>query len=240
MKKEALKAAIKQNFENNDFESAMELNKAMLEEYEELFGKRGANSIVAYYRRKLDAAGQQEVVEEPIVEESVEATEAGSVDEAPVQEQVSEEEPTSSSEEAEEVESAPFTFVVGEPIRKDELNLVLAAMVEADKEEILSRFCILKELFKIDEESNIIRETSMFIQSNGQGWEKWDEAYQAQKSKELKSYRRAGSFDASNSGYPVGEEVCRVQILRIKAALSKYFFYRSEAAIEVAKSIEEA
>ena len=60
MKKEDLKAAIKANFESNEFATAMELNKDLFKQYEEVAGKRSLNSIITYYRVKNAEAEQPE------------------------------------------------------------------------------------------------------------------------------------------------------------------------------------
>lgn len=60
MKKEDLKAAIKANFESNEFATAMELNKDLFKQYEEVAGKRSLNAIITYYRVKNAETEQPE------------------------------------------------------------------------------------------------------------------------------------------------------------------------------------
>ena len=60
MEKEALKAAIKANFENNEFTTAMELNKDLFQQYEVVAGKRSLSALVSAYRKKAEVAKSQE------------------------------------------------------------------------------------------------------------------------------------------------------------------------------------
>ena len=89
MKKEDLKAAIKANFENNEFATAMELNKDLFHEYENVAGKRSLTALVGHYHKK---AGATEVVEAeeslaPVEEVTITNEEVGKVEDIlPVEE----------------------------------------------------------------------------------------------------------------------------------------------------------
>lgn len=63
MKKDNLKAAIKANFENNEFATAMEQNKDLFAQYEKVAGKRSLTSLISYYRKKAEEIPVQKEVE---------------------------------------------------------------------------------------------------------------------------------------------------------------------------------
>lgn len=69
MSKEKLKATIKANFENNDFETAMVVNKELFVKYEAEAGKRSLTSIINYYRKKAEDAQECESIQGKSVEE---------------------------------------------------------------------------------------------------------------------------------------------------------------------------
>ena len=92
MKKEDLKAAIKANFENNEFATAMELNKDLFQEYENVAGKRSLAAIVTYYRTKAKVIAEEPEVE-VITSEQVGNIEDIIATEEPAKEEVNEEEP---------------------------------------------------------------------------------------------------------------------------------------------------
>lgn len=86
MEKEALKAAIKANFENNEFSTAMELNKDLFQQYEVVAGKRSLSALVSAYRKKAEVAKSQE----PSNEKEVAANEDGVVSTSPMMKQFEE------------------------------------------------------------------------------------------------------------------------------------------------------
>ena len=92
---------------------------------------------------------------------------------------------------------------------------------------ILNQFCVIREFFKRESDTETIRMTSMFIKSDGTGWKLYDEGSAAGKEAGLKSYRKIGYFDWSNDGFPVGEEYCQITVMRIKKALEKFVLGRT-------------
>lgn len=57
MKKENLKAAITQNFANNEFGVAMKKNTELFKQYEEVAGKRSLSSIISFLEKEISRAG---------------------------------------------------------------------------------------------------------------------------------------------------------------------------------------
>ncbi len=73
MKKEEMKAAITANFENHEFNEAMELNKDLFQEYEKVAGKRSLASLITYWKKKNVSPAP---AEEPTKQEEITATES--------------------------------------------------------------------------------------------------------------------------------------------------------------------
>ena len=72
MKKEEMKAAITANFENHEFNEAMELNKDLFQEYEKVAGKRSLASLITYWKKKNVSPTP---ADETIKQEEITATE---------------------------------------------------------------------------------------------------------------------------------------------------------------------
>ena len=206
MKKEDLKAAIKANFENNEFATAMGLNDSMLQEYEELAGKRSAAALVSYYRKKA------EEVQEP-VEEPAEVEEAPT----PAEEPAKEEEPEREFEMNEDRES----FLSPDDAR----NLL------DSENKSLKRYCIVKEEFKQVSDTEQFIQTTMIVKPDGFGWENFKEVVSRLGGKKGKTERKAGSFWKSKVGLPVGEEITKWTIWKIDDALKEFAFRHNASAI---------
>ena len=79
----------------------------------------------------------------------------------------------------------------------------------------------------------------MFVQNNGDGYERWNDARATANANGIKSYRKPGNFDLSHHGFPVGEEYCCVSVMRIRDAFQKFLFDREgETKILRAESID--
>ena len=109
------------------------------------------------------------------------------------------------------------------------------------KHPIKERFCIVREYYHCKSDTEIIRSTRIFVQPNGDGYYRWDDANVALKDRGISSFRIIGHFDWSKDGLPVGEQYCRVSIMRIKNALKRYVIERSGASqVTQIESIDEA
>lgn len=211
MKKEELKAAIKANFENNEFATAMGLNDSLLQEYETVAGKRSAAAIVSYYRKK---AG-----ETPAEPETITSEEVGKVEDILPAEEKKEE----------KVEVPARRFALDEEFNLNDIKELLESENPA-----LSLYCITKEEFEqvSDEEKRI--KTTMYVKPDGLGWEKASEVSQLLKDNDLKSFRKPGSFYNSNAGLPVGEVYVKYTMYKICDALQRFAFRTNTSAIRCA------
>lgn len=222
MKKEDLKAAIKANFENNEFATAMELNKDLFQEYEIVAGKRSLTALVGYYCKKAEATEFVEPEENlvPVEEVTITNEEVGMVEDIlPVDELKEEEEPEYKFDFNEEL------FAI---IDVDEISDLL------DKcNRTLYRYCIVKEYFHQVSDTERKISTTMLVKSDGFGWESFGEVIKALGGKKGKVIRTAGSFSKSDCGIPVGEEITKWTIYRIGEALNKYVFRHNDSAIRI-------
>ena len=225
MKKEDLKAAIKANFENNEFATAMELNKDLFAQYEEVAGKRSLTAIVAAYRKK---AGATEVVEAeeslaPVEEVTITNEEVGKVEDIlPVEEPKEEEEPEYQFDCNEELDAI---------IDVDEISELLEKGNKA-----LNRYCIVKEYFNQVSDTERKISTTMLVKSDGFGWESFGEVVKALGGKKGKTIRTAGSFWKSGCGLPVGEEITKWTVFKIGDALRQFAFRQNDSAIKYVSS----
>lgn len=209
MKKEDLKAAIKANFENNEFATAMELNKDLFAQYEEVAGKRSLTAIVAAYRKK---AGATEVVEEEANLEPAEVEEAPTPTEEPAQEE------------------PDYQFAADEEREATlDQNEVIAMLESGNKS--LKRYCIVKEEFKQVSDTERFIQTTMIVKPDGFGWENFKDVMSKLGGKKGITERKAGSFWKSKMGLPVGEEITKWTIWKIDEALREYAFRQNASAI---------
>ena len=209
MKKEDLKAAIKANFENNEFATAMELNKDLFAQYEEAAGKRSLTAIVAAYRKK---AGATEAVEEETNLEPAEVEEA----------------PTPAEEPAQEEPDYQFAADEEREATLDQ-NEVIAMLESGNKS--LKRYCIVKEEFKQVSDTEQFIQTTMIVKPDGFGWENFKDVMSKLGGKKGITERKAGSFWKSKMGMPVGEEITKWTIWKIDEALREYAFRLNASAI---------
>ena len=214
MKKEDLKAAIKANFENNEFATAMELNKDLFQEYENVAGKRSLSSIVSFYKKKSESA---------VEEVSVTSEEVGNVEDilSPAQEESKEEEKTDVPE---------FRFIADD---KDEAPLDIndAKDIIEKGNRCLDKYCIVKEYFKQESDTEQKVSTIMYVNSDGYGWRSFGDATKALGGKKGITERVAGSFWKSNIGIPVGEEITKWTVFKIGDAIRQYAFRFNASAI---------
>lgn len=209
MKKEDLKAAIKANFENNEFATAMELNKDLFQEYENEAGKRSLAALVGHYRKK---AGAAEVVEEEANLEPAEVEEATTPAEEPAQEE------------------PDYQFAADEESEATlDQNEVIAMLESGNKS--LKRYCIVKEEFKQVSDTERFIQTTMIVKPDGFGWENFREVMSKLGGKKGVTERKAGSFWKSKMGLPVGEEITKWTIWKIDEALREYAFRQNASAI---------
>ena len=219
MKKEELKAAIKANFENNEFATAMELNKDLFQEYENVAGKRSLSSLVGHYRKK---AGATEAIEQeenlaPVEEVTITNDEVGKVEDI--------------LEEPKEVDEPEYQFDCNE-----ELDAVID--VEEIKEllkkgnKALNRYCIVKEYFKQESDTERKISTKMLVNVDGFGWKTFAEVCKALGGKKGKTIRTAGSFWKSACGIPVGEEITKWTVFKVGDALCQFAFRQNDSAIK--------
>ena len=218
MKKEDLKAAIKANFENNEFATAMELNKDLFQEYENVAGKRSLTALIGHYRKK---AGATEVVE---AEENL----------APV------EEVTITNEEVGKVEDTlPVEEPKEEPEYQFDCNEELDAIIDVNEisellekgNKALNRYCIVKEFFAQVSDTEQKISTTMFVKPDGLGWKSFTEVCQRLGGKKETTERKAGSFWKSKCGLPVGEEITKKTIWKVGDALREFAFRQNASAI---------
>lgn len=222
MKKEDLKAAIKANFENNEFVTAMELNKEMLQEYENVAGKRSLAALVGHYRKK---AGVTEAIEE---EDNFAPTEEITI----TNEEVGKVEDTLPAEEPKEVEEPEYQFDCNEEqdaiIDVEEIKELLEKGNKA-----LNRYCIVREYFNQVSDTERRISTTMFVNSDGFGWKTFGGVVKALGGKKGKTVRVAGSFWKSAYGIPVGEEITKWTVFKVGDALRQFAFRTNASAITI-------
>lgn len=225
MKKEALKAAITQNFANNEFAVAMEKNAELFQKYENVAGKRSLASIVSYWRKKARAT---EAIEEEQnlapVGETITSEEVGSVEDIlgiPTQEEKKEE----------KVEEPEYQFDCNEKmggiIDPTEIKELLEKGNKA-----LNRYCIVEEYFKQDSDTEQIIYTTMFVKPDGLGWDSFSDVVKMLGGKKGTTERKAGSFWKSGCGLPVGEEIKKHTIFKVGDALRQFAFRQNASAIK--------
>ena len=221
MKKEDLKAAIKANFENNEFATAMELNKDLFQEYENIAGKRSLTALVGHYRKKSGAAEVVEAEEShaPVEEVTITNEEVGNVEDIlPI-------------EKPKEEEEAEYQFDCNEEqdaiIDVEEIKELLEKGNKA-----LNRYCIVKEYFNQVSDTECKISTTMLVKSDGFGWESFGEVVKALGGKKGKTIRTAGSFWKSKCGLPVGEEITKWTVFKVGDALRQFVFRKNASAIK--------
>ena len=220
MKKEDLKAAIKVNFENNEFETAMELNKDLFQEYEKVAGKRSLTALVGHYRKKAGAAEVVEAEENlaPVEEVTITNEEVGKIEEIP-------------AEEPKEVEEPEYQFDCNEELDAViDVNEISELMENGNK--ALNRYCIVKEYFKQVSDFDRKISTTMFVKPDAFGWESFGEVVKALGGKKGKTVRVSGSFWKSSCGLPVGEEITKWTVFKVGDALRQYAFRQNDSAIK--------
>jgi hypothetical protein len=220
-----LKTQIKVNFESMAFDEAMSANAELFKEYEEAKGKRSLTALVSYYRTKANATVAIEPEEnlEPVSEsEAAEPETPAETVEAPTEEKPANE-PEQTGEQAEE----PYTFDVAAEsghLSEDHIKSLIDS-----EHSIVNKFCVIREYFKQESDTQTIRNTRMFVKNDGDGYERWNDARATANANGIKSYRKPGNFDLSRDGFPVGEEYCCVSVMRIKDAFGKFLFGREGA-----------
>ena len=225
MKKEDLKAAIKANFENNEFATAMELNKDLFQEYENVAGKRSLTALVGHYRKK---AGATDVVEQEerlahVEEVTITNDEVGKVEDIlPVEEHKEEYEPEYQFDCNEEQDAI---------IDVEEIRELLENGNKA-----LNRYCIVKEYFNQVSDTERKISTTMLVKSDGFGWESFGEVVKALGGKKGKTIRTVGSFWKSGCGLPVGEEITKWTVFKVGYALRQFAFRQNNSAIKYVSS----
>lgn len=219
MKKEDLKAAIKANFENNEFATAMELNKDLFQEYENVAGKRSLAALVSFYRKK---AGVTESIEQE-------------GNQTPVEE----------VEKVEEVVAEEPQKKIEEPEYQFDCNEELDAVIDVDEirelldkgNKALNRYCIVKEYFNQVSDTERKISTVMLVKSDGFGWESFGEVVKALGGKKGKTIRTAGSFWKSSCGLPVGEEIIKWTVFKVGDALRQFAFRQNDSAIRFVSTL---
>lgn len=251
--KEELKNAIKANFEKYDFETAYDVNKnaELFTQYREVAGTRSLAAVISYYRKKAEAAKVEVVEEEPIqvaepTEEEVATEVVTEVEEQTPTEQVTEEVVTeeASEEPTEEVYEQPTEEVEKkkeeEEYKFDMYDNFSHAEIESLLEsgnKALNRYCIIKEYFKQESDTERIISTSMYVQDDGLGWGSFAEVTEKLGGKKGITKRVAGSFWKSNCGLPVGEEITKMTVYKVEDALRKFAFRNNSSAVLYASSL---
>lgn len=207
-----VKNQIKANFESMNFDEAMTANADLFKQYEEIKGKRSLAALVGYYRTKANAtiAIEDEANLAPVEDEP----------EQPIE---NEPEPTA---EPEPTNEEPYTFNVSGTGTFSRDNI--QSLIDSENP-IVNKFCVIREYFKQESDFHTIRNTRMFVQNNGDGYERWNDARATANANGIKSYRKPGNFDLSKDGFPVGEEYCCVSVMRIRDAFQKFLFDREGA-----------
>lgn len=207
-----LKNQMKANFESMNFDEAMTANADLFKQYEEIKGKRSLAALVGYYRTK---ANDTIAIDD---EDNI-----AQVEDEPEQPIEKEPEPTAEPEHTSEEQ---YTFdVSGIGIFSSE---GIKYLIDSECP-IVNKFCVIREYFKQESDTQTIRNTRMFVQNNGDGYERWNDARATANANGIKSYRKPGNFDLSKDGFPVGEEYCSVSVMRIRDAFQKFLFDREGA-----------
>lgn len=217
-----LKNQIKVNFESMAFDEAMSANAELFKEYEEAKGKRSLTALVSYYRSKANATVAIEP-EENLAHAEAESPEPETSDPA--------ETPTEEVPTEEPANEEPYFFDVTADGHLSEENI--KSLIDSEHS-IVNKFCVIREYFKQESDTETIRNTRMFVKNDGDGYERWNDARATANANGIKSYRKPGNFDLSRDGFPVGEEYCCVSVMRIRDAFQKYLFDR-EGVTKVAK-----
>lgn len=222
-----IKERVRENFQTMEFTVAMTINEELKAEYINEYGKRSWVSLVKSYERKAKIKDDTEnVAQEQTIEEA-----------APVEQPEIVEQPAEVNNDKKAV-SETFTFDTSSAHGRLN-NESIQSLIES-KEPILNKFCIVREYFKQESDTETVRNTRMFVKENGDGWTLYDEASAIAKSKGLKSGRKLGFFTNSNDGFPVGEEYCQITVMRIKVALERFVIGRNGVTrVNVAESIEK-
>ena len=203
MKEKEIKAQIKSIFESENFESATIKSEELFKQLEELKGKRSVSALKASLKKHYQGDVRIEK------EEDLEPVETAPEAEQPAE--VKEEKPE------------PFKFDVS--VEGCFVNQWVEDLI-ASNDPLLNQFCIVQEYFKQVSDTDTIRTTRMFVKEDGTGWDKYDDGSAAAKAVGLKSFRTLGYFEKSEDGFPVGEEYCQIQVIRIKRTLEKYYINR--------------
>ena len=217
-----LKNQIKVNFESMAFDEAMSANAELFKEYEEAKGKRSLTALVSYYRSKANATVAIEP-EENLAPAEAESPEPETSDPA--------ETPTEEVPTEEPANEEPYFFDVTADGHLSEENI--KSLIDSEHS-IVNKFCVIREYFKQESDTETVRNTRMFVKNDGDGYERWNDARATANANGIKSYRKPGNFDLSRDGFPVGEEYCCVSVMRIRDAFQKYLFDR-EGVTKVAK-----
>ena len=215
MKEKEIKAQIKSIFESENFESATIKSEELFKQLEELKGKRSVSALKASLKKQYQGTVRVEK------EEDLELVEPAPDSEQPVEEQPETQEP-----EVKEVAEQPEPFKFNVSTDGKFVQQFIEELI-ASNDPILNQFCIVREYFKQDSDTLTVRSTRMFVKEDGTGYDKYDDGSAAAKAAGLKSFRTLGYFDKSEDGFPVGEEYCQIQVIRIKRALEKYYISRS-------------
>lgn len=244
---ESLKSQIKSNFESLSFNEALKANESLFTEYERVHGRRSLNAMITYYRKKSEceeaeavaepaAEAEQTVEAETTEEESksqVEAepqaeTETNAEVEAEQDDEVeAEAEPTGEAEKPEPAEKPQFHFTIGTEFNRQQIEEAIA-----DKsQQVFAKFCIIEEYFEQVSDDQSIRRVVMWLRSDCEGYEKWDDASKDAKEHNIVSQRKPGNFDLSKKCLPVGEVYRKATVMRISDAIKKFYLERGEGEL---------
>lgn len=217
-----LKNQIKANFESMNFDEAMTANEDIFKQYEEIKGKRSLAALVGYYRTKANATID--------IEDEANLAQVDDEQEHPIE---NEPEPQVEQEPTNE-DTYTFTVSGTGTFSRDNIQ----SLIDSENP-IVNKFCVIMEYFKHESDFHTIRKTRMFVQNNGDGYERWNDARATANANGIKSYRKPGNFDLSHHGFPVGEEYCCVSVMRIRDAFQKFLLDRDgETKILRAESID--
>lgn len=217
MKKEDLKAAIKDNFENNEFATAMVMNADLFAQYEAVAGKRSLASIISYWKKK---AGDTELSTESVTD-PVKSDDSEHIDVVVK---------NTALEDAADVPG--YKFLMSEEnesvLDKEQISVLLKSNNKA-----LQRYCITKEEFEQRSDTERFIKTMMYVKPDGLGWEKASDVNKEINERKLKSFRKPGSFYNSECGLPVGEIYVKYTIYKIKDAIERFAFRNNSSALNV-------
>lgn len=97
----------------------------------------------------------------------------------------------------------------------------------------LHRYCITKEEFEQLSDTEQFINTAMYVKPDGLGWEKASDVNNEIKDRNLKSFRKPGSFYNSECGLPVGEVYVKYMVYKVGEALNRFAFRNNRSAIIV-------